>query len=67
MISNWAVGEVVTMRKKHPCGSYQWEIYRLGADIGIRCVKCKHYVMMERRELQKKSRNKILPSAKIKN
>lgn len=65
MMYNWEIGELVTMRKKHPCGSYQWEIYRLGADIGIRCFRCKRYVMMERRELKKKSRNKIPPLAQI--
>ncbi|MCL6641579.1 MAG: DUF951 domain-containing protein, partial [Candidatus Rokubacteria bacterium] len=34
------LGDVVRMRKTHPCGSDQWEVVRLGADIGIRCLKC---------------------------
>lgn len=67
MISNWKIGEMVTMHKKHPCGSYHWEIYRLGADVGIRCFKCKHYLTMERRELQKNTRNKTPHPGQIKN
>jgi hypothetical protein len=44
------LGDVVRMRKPHPCGSYQWEVVRLGADIGIRCGGCGRRVLMPRRE-----------------
>ena len=40
MIMEWSIGDMVTMRKPHPCGSYKWRVSRLGADIGIRCVQC---------------------------
>ncbi len=50
------VGDVVTLRKVHPCGSYQWGVYRLGLDIGIRCKGCGRRVLMERRELEKRLR-----------
>jgi len=48
------IGDVVRLRKVHPCGSYEWRIVRLGADIGIRCQKCDHRVLMERRQFEKR-------------
>jgi len=43
------LGDIVRLRKKHPCGSYEWQVVRLGADIGIKCQKCKRRVLLERR------------------
>lgn len=48
------MGDVVRLRKPHPCGSFEWEVVRLGADIGIRCRKCNHRILMERRVLEKR-------------
>ena len=48
------LGDIVRLRKKHPCGSYDWEIVRLGADIGIRCLGCNRKVMLERRILERR-------------
>ncbi len=42
------LGDVVRMRKPHPCGSYEWTVVRLGADIGIRCTRCSHRVLLPR-------------------
>ena len=42
------LGDVVHLRKKHPCGSYQWQIVRLGTDIGIMCQGCNRKVLLER-------------------
>jgi hypothetical protein len=42
------LGDIVRMRKPHPCGSDQWEVVRLGADIGIRCQKCTRRVLLPR-------------------
>jgi hypothetical protein len=44
------LGDVVRMRKAHPCGSSQWEVVRLGADIGIRCSGCSRRVLLPRRQ-----------------
>ena len=49
-----AVGDVIYLRKIHPCGSSSWNVYRVGADIGIRCTKCKRRTLMERRDLLKR-------------
>jgi hypothetical protein len=56
------LGDTVRLRKKHPCGSYDWEIVRLGADIGLRCLGCNRKVMLERRILERrvKSVNPVL-------
>ncbi|MCH8962139.1 MAG: DUF951 domain-containing protein, partial [Bacteroidetes bacterium] len=35
------MGDVLRLRKRHPCGGYEWEIVRLGADIGLRCCTCR--------------------------
>ncbi|MCX6029713.1 MAG: DUF951 domain-containing protein [Chloroflexi bacterium] len=42
------LGDIVQMRKPHPCGSAQWEVVRLGADIGIRCQGCSRRVLLPR-------------------
>ncbi|HLA42784.1 MAG TPA: DUF951 domain-containing protein [Aggregatilineales bacterium] len=47
------VGDIVTMRKTHPCGSKQWVVYRVGADIGLRCLGCERRQMMPRRKFEK--------------
>jgi hypothetical protein len=48
------LGDVVRTRKTHPCGSDRWEIVRLGADIGIRCVGCGRHVLMPRTKLERR-------------
>ncbi len=44
------VGDVVEMRKVHPCGGYVWEVVRVGADIGIVCRTCGRRVLLPRRD-----------------
>ena len=51
------LGDTVTLKKPHPCGSYVWQVTRLGADIGMVCQKCRHYVMMPRPHLQRRARS----------
>jgi hypothetical protein len=47
-------GDVVSMKKKHPCGSEEWQVVRLGADIGIKCRVCSRMVLLERRDFERK-------------
>ena len=47
------VGDVVKMKKKHPCGSDQWEILRTGMDFGIKCQGCGRFVMLPRLKFEK--------------
>ena len=43
------LGDVVRLRKRHPCGGHEWFVDRLGADIGLRCQTCRRHVLLERR------------------
>ncbi|GBD15091.1 hypothetical protein HRbin25_00982 [bacterium HR25] len=49
-----ALGCIVRLRKPHPCGSLEWEVVRLGADIGLRCLGCRRRVLMPRGELERR-------------
>jgi hypothetical protein len=53
------LGDVVRMRKTHPCGGDQWEVVRLGADIGIRCLTCGRRVLMPRVKFERRVRQFI--------
>lgn len=46
------LGDVVRLRRAHPCGATAWLVDRLGADIGLRCQGCGRHVMLERRQLE---------------
>lgn len=50
------IGDVVRLRKPHPCGSLEWTVTRLGADIGIRCNGCRRRILLPRRELEQRIR-----------
>jgi hypothetical protein len=54
MLPDIQIGDVVRLRKAHPCGSFDWKIVRLGADIGLVCQGCGHRVLLSRRELAHK-------------
>ncbi|MDY4920429.1 MAG: DUF951 domain-containing protein [Phascolarctobacterium sp.] len=47
------VGDVVKMKKAHPCGSDEWEITRTGMDFGMKCCGCGHFVMLARSKFEK--------------
>lgn len=52
-IPRFYLGDIVRLRKPHPCGGYEWEITRLGMDIRIRCLRCNHQVMLPRVRFEK--------------
>ncbi|MER1987772.1 MAG: DUF951 domain-containing protein [Solibacillus sp.] len=58
----FGLNDIVEMKKQHPCGTNEWKIIRLGADIRIKCMGCAHSVMIPRREFEKKMK-KMLRSA----
>jgi len=47
------LGDVVRLRKKHPCGSDQWQVVRLGADIGLVCLGCRRRILLPRGDFNK--------------
>lgn len=52
----FAVGDVVRLKKSHPCGGFDWSVVRLGADIGIKCQTCGRRVLLPRRDLERRLR-----------
>lgn len=50
------VGDIVKLKKPHPCGSQEWEILRIGADFRLRCRGCAHQIMVERKLVEKNCR-----------
>lgn len=52
----YEVGDVVKLKKPHPCGSHEWEILRVGADFRLKCMGCGHQVMTERKMVEKNAR-----------
>lgn len=51
------VGDVVTLKKSHPCGGKEWEVVRVGADVKLRCRTCDKYVNLTRDELKRRVRS----------
>lgn len=50
----YEVGDIVTLKKGHPCGSKEWEILRVGADFRLKCMGCGHQIMVPRKMVRKK-------------
>ena len=51
------VGDIVTLKKGHPCGSKEWEILRVGADFRLKCMGCGHMIMVPRKMVEKNTKN----------
>jgi hypothetical protein len=56
-------GDVVRLRKKHPCGSDEWQVTQIGADIRIKCLGCQRYILLDRFVLERKIRAVISRSS----
>ena len=54
MQNEYKLGSIVMMKKQHPCGTNEWLITRIGADIKIKCINCGHIVMLTRIDFNKK-------------
>lgn len=50
----WAVGDVVNLKKPHPCGGNDWEITRVGMDFRIKCLNCGRYILLPRQDFKKR-------------
>ncbi|HSQ27864.1 MAG TPA: DUF951 domain-containing protein [Anaerolineales bacterium] len=62
MLPEINIGDIVQLRKVHPCGSLQWKIFRLGADIGLECLGCGRRVLLPRRTLAQRMKKLITPT-----
>jgi len=54
MLPDLQLNDRLRLRKPHPCGSYEWIVVRLGADIGLECTGCKRRVLLTRRDLSRR-------------
>lgn len=59
MVLEIKLGDIVRLRKKHPCGSDEWQVVRLGADIGVKCLKCQHRVLLARSVFERRVKSFI--------
>ncbi len=48
------LGDRISLRKQHPCGSHAWEVVRLGADIGLVCAGCGHHILIDRLTVERR-------------
>ena len=53
---DYEVGQIVKLKKRHPCGSQEWEILRVGADFRLKCMGCGRQIMVARRLIEKNTR-----------
>jgi hypothetical protein len=60
MLPDLKLEDIVRLRKPHPCGGTDWKIYRLGADIGLECLRCGRRVLLPRRTLAQRLKT-VLP------
>lgn len=59
MLPDLRLHDHLRLRKQHPCGSYEWTVTRLGADIGLECRGCGRRVLLTRRELAKRLKTNL--------
>ncbi len=52
--TSFKVGDRITLKRPHPCGGRDWEVYRIGADIGMKCLQCSRRMMLTRRDAERK-------------
>lgn len=53
---NITTGDILKLKKQHPCGSNEWQVLRTGADFRLKCMGCGHQIMLPRRHLEKNIR-----------
>lgn len=58
-MNDFQIGDVVEMKKQHPCGSKKWKITRIGVDFKFECLGCGHNIMVEREKALKIIKNKV--------
>lgn len=51
------VGDIVKLKKQHPCGSQEWQVLRIGADFRLKCEGCGHQIMIARKQVEKNIRD----------
>ena len=57
--TDWRVGDIVRLKKQHPCGSAEWEILRTGADFRLKCLGCGHLVLVPRVKFERMVKRRV--------
>ena len=65
MVLDLRVGDVLRLRRKHPCGGFDWEVVRVGADIGVRCRECGRRVLLDRPTLHRRLKSVVERGAPV--
>ena len=63
MAYTYEVGDIVRLKKKHPCGSFEWKILRVGADFRLKCMGCAHQIMDTRKLVEKNTKGLRKPES----
>jgi len=58
----FGLGDIVQMKKPHPCGTNAWKVIRMGMDVRIKCTGCDHSVMIPRLEFERKMKKVLTPA-----
>ena len=66
MADRFDIGDIITMKKPHPCGSKEWEVLRVGADFRLKCVGCGHQIMVDPQISRKKHETNRKKDLKLK-
>ena len=56
MAGRFDIGDIIRMKKPHPCGSHEWEVLRVGADFRLKCAGCGHQIMVPRKLVEKNTK-----------
>ncbi len=64
MLPDLQTDEVLRLRKPHPCGSTDWVVVRLGADIGLKCLGCGRRILLTRRDLTRRLKARLGPAGR---
>jgi hypothetical protein len=65
VLSDLRLNDILRLRKPHPCGSLEWKVVRLGADIGLECLHCGRRVLLPRRELAHRIKTRLASSESL--
>lgn len=52
-----AIGDIIKLKKQHPCGSTEWQVLRVGIDFRLKCLGCGHQIMIPRKQVEKNIKN----------
>jgi len=57
--TSFSVGDRITLKRAHPCGGSEWIIYRIGADIRLKCLKCERRIFLSRKDAERRTVSRI--------